>query len=64
MVYATTTPKSDIKSYQATNAQQKGGRHQRGMNKEEREYDRQIRLQISEELGHSREQITSVYLGS
>ena len=42
----------------------KGGKRQRNMNKEERHYDRQVRLQISEELGHSREQITSIYLGS
>ncbi len=42
----------------------KGGRCQREMSKEEREFDRLIRLQISEELGHSREQITSIYLGS
>ncbi len=41
----------------------KGGKHQREMRKEEREFDSQIRLQISEELGHNREQITSVYLG-
>ena len=42
----------------------KGGRHKRDMSKEEREFDRQVRLQISKELGHAREQITSVYLGS
>ncbi len=40
-----------------------GGRHQRELSKEEREYDRQIRLQISAELGHAREQITAIYLG-
>ena len=42
----------------------KGGKRQKEMSKEEREYDRKVRLQISEELGHAREQITSIYLGS
>ncbi len=42
----------------------KGGKRQPEMNESEREHDRQLRLILSEELGHSREQITSVYLGS
>ena len=42
----------------------RGGISQREMSKSDREEDRQIRLQISAELGHVREQITSVYLGS
>ena len=41
-----------------------GGKRQRDMPKEERAIDREARLQIAEETGHSREQITSVYLGS
>ena len=41
-----------------------GGKRQKDMTKEEREVDRKARLQISSELGHVREQITSVYLGS
>jgi hypothetical protein len=42
----------------------RGGKHQKDMNDKERAKDREIRLIISEELGHSREQITSIYLGS
>ena len=42
----------------------RGGKCQREMSKEERDYDQHIRLLISEELGHSREQITAIYLGS
>lgn len=42
----------------------KGGIRQKEMNEIEREVDRHIRLKISEELGHAREQVTSVYLGS
>ncbi len=41
-----------------------GGKRQRDMTKEERAVDREVRLQIAEETGHSREQITSIYLGS
>lgn len=41
-----------------------GGKRQREMNKEERALDRKARLQISDETGHGREQITSTYLGS
>lgn len=41
-----------------------GGIRQRNMDEEQRTVDRNIRLQISEELGHSREQVTSIYLGS
>ncbi len=42
----------------------RGGMRQKSMNKEERQFDKAIRLQISKELGHAREQITSIYLGS
>jgi len=41
-----------------------GGKRQRAMTEQERMKDREIRLIISEELGHTREQITSIYLGS
>lgn len=41
-----------------------GGGRQRDMSREERAVDREARLQIAEETGHSREQITSTYLGS
>lgn len=41
-----------------------GGLRQKNMNEVEREFDRNARLKITEELGHAREQITSVYLGS
>ena len=41
-----------------------GGQHQKDMTPEQREADRAVRLQISAELGHAREQITAVYLGS
>jgi hypothetical protein len=42
----------------------RGGLHQKSMNTEQRETDRLVRLQISAELGHAREQITAVYLGT
>jgi len=42
----------------------RGGKRQREMTFTEREKDRNVRLVISEELGHSREQVTSIYLGS
>lgn len=42
----------------------RGGKRQREMNEAEREHDRQVRLILSKELGHSREQVTSIYLGS
>ena len=41
-----------------------GGKSQREMSKTERAIDKGARLKISAELGHSREQITSTYLGS
>ena len=41
-----------------------GGQPQKDMTPEQRETDRAVRLQISAELGHAREQITAVYLGS
>lgn len=41
----------------------KGGPKSRQLMPEQKERDRTVRLQISEELGHSREQITAVYLG-
>ncbi len=41
-----------------------GGKRQRDMTKEERAIDKEARLQIAEETGHSREQVTSTYLGS
>lgn len=41
-----------------------GGQRQKDMTEEQRESDRKVRLQISAELGHAREQITAVYLGS
>lgn len=37
---------------------------QRKLSVQEKERDREVRLQISEELGHSRLNITSIYLGS
>jgi site-specific recombinase XerC len=40
-----------------------GGIAQKEMSKEEREIDRAARMTITEELGHSREQITTSYLG-
>lgn len=36
----------------------------RELSAQEKEKDRIVRLQISEELGHSRINITSIYLGS
>ena len=41
----------------------KGGLTSREMTPEQKERDRTVRLIISEELGHSREAITAVYLG-
>ncbi|EJS4624981.1 integrase domain-containing protein [Salmonella enterica] len=41
-----------------------GGRSRRSMRREERRKDDEIRRKISEELGHSRISITSIYLGS
>jgi site-specific recombinase XerC len=40
-----------------------GGKTSRELTKEEKKLDREARLIISMELGHEREQITSVYLG-
>ncbi|EEO8364883.1 integrase domain-containing protein [Salmonella enterica] len=41
-----------------------GGRSRRTMRREERRTDDKTRRQISEELGHSRISITSIYLGT
>ncbi len=41
-----------------------GGKRQRNMSKTERIKDQKVRLVITEELGHAREQVTSIYLGS
>ncbi|EEE1295628.1 integrase [Salmonella enterica subsp. diarizonae] len=41
-----------------------GGRFRRTMRREERRKDDEIRRQISEELGHSRVSVTSIYLGN
>ncbi|ECW0268109.1 integrase, partial [Salmonella enterica subsp. diarizonae] len=41
-----------------------GGSPRRAMRREERRKDDEIRRQISEELGHSRISITSIYLGT
>ena len=41
-----------------------GGKSPKEMPPEERAIDRQVRLLISNELGHSREDITSIYLGN
>ncbi|MDG6898078.1 integrase [Actinobacillus delphinicola] len=41
----------------------RGGKTYREMTKEERDIDRQARLEISKRLGHNREEITAVYLG-
>ncbi len=41
-----------------------GGKQQKYMNEDERTKDREVRLMITEELGHAREQVTSIYLGS
>ncbi|EDJ8133761.1 integrase [Salmonella enterica subsp. enterica] len=41
-----------------------GGRSRRTMRREERRKDDEIRRQISEELGHSRVSVTSIYLGN
>ncbi len=40
-----------------------GGSRSRGLTPSQREADREARLTISEELGHEREPITTVYLG-
>ncbi len=40
-----------------------GGPSSRQLTPEQREIDRQARLEISREMGHGREQITAVYLG-
>ena len=40
-----------------------GGPNLRQLTAEQRVVDRRVRLQISAELGHGREQITTVYLG-
>jgi hypothetical protein len=41
-----------------------GGKRRREMTAEERAVDDAVRLEISEELGHSRVDITHIYLGS
>ncbi|HAG2282234.1 TPA: integrase [Salmonella enterica] len=41
-----------------------GGRSRRTMRREERRRDDKIRQQISEELGHSRISVTSIYIGN
>ncbi|EAA9295604.1 integrase, partial [Salmonella enterica subsp. enterica] len=41
-----------------------GGRSRRTMRREERRKDDEIRRQISEELGHSRISVTSIYIGN
>jgi len=40
-----------------------GGLETRSLTKEQRERDREVRLIISRELGHDREQVTTAYLG-
>jgi len=40
-----------------------GGKPSRELTPEEREADQAARLQISQELGHEREQVTAIYLG-
>lgn len=45
------------------NAPAAGGPGLRQLTREQREIDRRVRLQISAELGHGREAITTVYLG-
>jgi len=40
-----------------------GGPEAKTLTGEQRETDRQVRLTISQELGHNREQITAAYLG-
>ena len=40
-----------------------GGPKSKELSPEEKAIDREVRLQISEELGHSREQITVQYIG-
>lgn len=42
----------------------KGGPSRKGMTKEERQKDDEIRLKISRELGHERIEIVAVYIGS
>ena len=41
-----------------------GGPRQRELTPEQRVLDREVRLQISEELGHGRTQVSAIYLGS
>lgn len=52
------------KELSGNNCPVNGGKHQKEMTSKEREKDREVRLRISKETGHSREQITSTYLGS
>jgi len=40
-----------------------GGPSSRSLTQEQKEQDREVRLIISRELGHEREQVTAVYLG-
>ena len=40
-----------------------GGPTSKQLTPEQKQLDRQARLQVSNELGHSREQITVIYLG-
>jgi hypothetical protein len=41
----------------------RGGPRSKQLSREQRERDREVRLQISHELGHGRAQVTGVYLG-
>jgi len=41
----------------------RGGPTSRRLTKEQKQHDREVRLQLSHEMGHGREQITAVYLG-
>lgn len=41
----------------------RGGLKSKELNKEQKALDREVRLTISRELGHAREQITAIYLG-
>ena len=40
-----------------------GGPAAKSLSSEQRKLDREVRLIISRELGHQREQVTAVYLG-
>ena len=40
-----------------------GGKHSAELTREEKALDREARITISRELGHSREQIAAVYVG-